>query len=69
MNPDPNADQDQDHSIFIIDLQDANKKQFFCKMFFGIVPFSKVLLKHFEKIKSEKKIITIKIKVFITIFA
>jgi hypothetical protein len=33
MNPDSDPDADPDPSIFIIDLQDANKKQFFFKRF------------------------------------
>jgi hypothetical protein len=33
MDPDQDPDADQDPSIFIIDLQDANKKQKFFKSF------------------------------------
>jgi hypothetical protein len=41
---DPDADPDP--SIFILDLQDANKKHYFLK----------VLLYHFSKIKSQKEV-------------
>jgi hypothetical protein len=53
MDPDPDAGPDP--SIFIFDLQDANKKQ----IFFKNVPayyFLKVLLHHFSKIKSQKEV-------------
>jgi hypothetical protein len=36
MDPDPDADPDP--SIFIIDLQGANKKQIFKQKFFCIIP-------------------------------
>jgi hypothetical protein len=51
---DPDADPDQDNAIFIIDLQDANKKQILKKI------FSILLLEgtftSFSKIKSKKKV-------------
>ncbi len=50
---DPDADPDP--SIFIIDLQDANKKQIFLKKIFAYF-FLKVLLNHFSKIKSQKEV-------------
>jgi hypothetical protein len=37
MDPDP--DSDPDPAIFVIDLQDANKKLIFCKTFFCILLF------------------------------
>jgi uncharacterized protein Veg len=40
-------DLDSDPSIFIIDLQDASKKQSFSAYY-----FLKVLLPHFSKVKS-----------------
>jgi hypothetical protein len=43
---------DPDTSIFIIDLQDANKKQI-KKKFFAYY-FLKVFLHHFLKVKSQK---------------
>jgi hypothetical protein len=59
---------DPDPSIFVIDLQDANKKQIFCKNFSAYY-FLKVHLHHFSKIKSENELKIIKIKVFVTSFA
>jgi ribosomal protein L23 len=47
MDPDPNP------SIFIIDLQDANKKQIKKKI--SAYYFLKVLLHHFSKVKVKKK--------------
>jgi hypothetical protein len=46
---------DPDSSIFIIDLQDANKKQI-KKKSFSAYYFLKVLLHHFSKIKSQKEV-------------
>jgi ribosomal protein L31E len=52
MDPDPDADP----SIFIIDLQDAKKKQI-KKKSFSAYNFLKVLLHHhFSKIKSQKEV-------------
>jgi hypothetical protein len=48
-------DLDADPSIFIIDLQDANKKLIFLKVFLHFT-FLKVLLHHFTKIKSQKEV-------------
>jgi hypothetical protein len=52
MDPDP--DSDPDPAIFIIDLQDANKKitlnKFFCKLFLMVD------LHNFSKIKSRKEV-------------
>jgi hypothetical protein len=47
---------DPDPAIFIIDLQDANKK-LFKKKSFPAYCFLKVLLHHFSKIKSIKKVL------------
>ncbi len=52
MDPDPDADPDP--SIFIIDLQDANKKLFFL-LSFSAYYCLKVILHHFSKIKVKKK--------------
>jgi hypothetical protein len=49
---DPDADPDP--SIFIIDLQDANKK--IIKKRFIAYNFLKVLLHHFSKVKSQKEV-------------
>jgi hypothetical protein len=66
MDPDPDADP----SIFIIDLQDANKKLIYFKEVFLHISFLTVLLHHFSKIKKSKRSHKIvKIKVFLTIFA
>jgi hypothetical protein len=51
MGPDP----DPDPAIFIIDLQDANKKLFF-KKFFCILLFEGTLYIIFSKIKSQKDV-------------
>jgi hypothetical protein len=53
MDPDPDADPDP--SIFIIDLQDANKK-LIEKKSFPAYYFLKVLLHNFSKIKSQKEV-------------
>jgi hypothetical protein len=52
MDPDPDADPNP--SIFIIDLQDANKK--LIKKSFSAYYFLKVLLHHLSKIKSQKEV-------------
>jgi hypothetical protein len=45
---------DPDPAIFVIDLQDANKKLFFKS--FSAYYFLKVHLRHFSKIKSPKEV-------------
>jgi hypothetical protein len=45
---------DPDPAIFIIDLQDANKKLIFLKLFFCILLFEG--LNPFSKIKSQKEV-------------
>jgi hypothetical protein len=54
-----------DPAIFILDLQDDNKKQFFVEIFlsFSFYYFLKVQLHHFSKIKSYK---TVGVKVFLS---
>jgi hypothetical protein len=60
---------DPDPSIFIIDLQDANKKLIKNKSFPAYY-FLKVFLHHFSKDKKSKRSSkTVEIKVFLTIFA
>jgi hypothetical protein len=68
-------DPDPDPAIFVLDLQDANKKIifFFSKFFPAYHYFLKVHLHHFLKIKSHKVFMisghkTVAIKVFLTIF-
>jgi hypothetical protein len=51
MDPDPNSDPD----IFIIDLQEANKKTNLKKKFLCILLFEGIL-HHFSKIKSKKEL-------------
>ncbi len=48
-------DADPDPSIFMIDLQDANKK-IIIKKVFSAYYFLKVLLHHFSKVKSQKEV-------------
>jgi hypothetical protein len=55
MDPDPDSDPDP-HDIFVIDLQDANEKQFFFVTVFLPIPFLMVHLHHFSKIKSQKEV-------------
>jgi hypothetical protein len=47
------VDPDADSSIFIMDLQDANKK--LIKNIFSSA-YYKVLLHHFSKVKSQKEV-------------
>ena len=54
MDPNPDSDLDQDHAIFVIDLQDANKKLIY-NIIFSAYYFLKVYLHHFSKIKSQKE--------------
>jgi hypothetical protein len=61
-------DLDPDPSIFVVNLQDANKKTNFLKSFSAYY-FFKVHLYHFSKIKSQKEVKKKGIKVFLTIFA
>jgi hypothetical protein len=61
MDPDPDADTDP--AIFVIDLQDSNKKQSF-----SIYYFLKVHLHHFSEIKSQSYK-TVGIKGFLIILA
>jgi hypothetical protein len=56
MDPDSDSDPDPnpDPAIFIVDLQDANKKQ--TKKSFFAFYFLKVHLHRFSKIKSQKEV-------------
>jgi hypothetical protein len=54
---------DPDPAIFVIDLQDANKKQFL------LITFRSYIYKIFQGKKSLKSHKTVGIKVFLTIFA
>jgi hypothetical protein len=64
------SDSDPDPAIFVIDLQDANKKLPVIKKSFSAYYFLKVHLHHFSKIKSKKRSHkTVGINVFLSIFA
>jgi hypothetical protein len=60
---------DPDPPIFITDLQEANKKQFFLKKFFFILLFEGTFPFFFKDKKSKRSHKTVEIKVFLTIFA
>jgi hypothetical protein len=55
MDPDPDSDADPGPAIFVIDLQDANRKLIFCKSFSAYY-FLKIHFHHFSKIKSQKEV-------------
>jgi ribosomal protein L23 len=74
MDPDPdsdsNPDADPDHAIFMIDLQDANKKlikKSFSAYFFLKVRY--ILTSFFKDKKSKRSHQAKEIKVVLTIFA
>jgi hypothetical protein len=62
---DPDADPDP--SIFIIDLQDVNKKQIIFEKFFYILLFEGTFTSFFKDKKSKRNNITVEIKVFLII--
>jgi hypothetical protein len=64
VDPDPHLDPDP--SIFVNNLEDANKKLFFFSC--SAYCFLKVHLQHFSR-KKVKKVTTVGTKVFLTIFA
>jgi hypothetical protein len=53
---DTDLDSDPEPAIFVIDLQDANKKLVFLKKGFCAYYFLKIHLHHFSKIKSPKEV-------------
>jgi hypothetical protein len=56
VDPDQDPDSGPDPAIFIIDLQDANKK-LFKKKFFCVLLFEGTFtVHHFSKIKSQKEV-------------
>jgi hypothetical protein len=66
MDPDPDADPDP--TIFVIDLQDANKKKTnFCLKVFCLLLFKGTVTSFSKKSKRSRK--AVGIKVFLTIFA
>jgi hypothetical protein len=60
---------DPDPSIFIIDLQDANKKLIFLKKISCVLLFEGTFTSFFKDKKSKRSHKTEEIKVFLTIFA
>jgi hypothetical protein len=62
--PDLDPDEDADPAIFIIDLQDANKKLIFIKKFFSILLFEGTFTSLFKDKKSKRSHKTVEIKVF-----
>jgi hypothetical protein len=56
-------------SIFVIDLQDANKKLIFIKRFFCLLLFEGTFTSFFKYKKSKSSHKTVGIKVFLPIFA
>ena len=67
MDPDPDADPDP--AIFIIDLQEANKKQIFFIKFFCLLLFEGTFTLVFKDQKSKRRHKTVGTKVFLTNFA
>jgi hypothetical protein len=67
MDSDP--DSDPDPPVFVIDLQEANKKLIFKKTFFGLLLFEGTFTSFFKDKKSKRSNQTVGIKVFLTIFA
>jgi hypothetical protein len=64
---DPDSDSDPDPAIIIIDLQDANKK--LVKKFFCTSLLQGTFTSFYKDKKSKRSHKTVKIKVFLTIFA
>ncbi len=57
VDADPDPDSDPDPAVFIIDLQDTNKKLILVIKFFCLLLFEgTVHLHHFPKIKSPKEV-------------
>jgi hypothetical protein len=61
---DADPDADPDPSIFIVDLEDVNKK-LFKKKFFCILLFEGIFKSYFKDNKSKRSHKTVKIKVFL----
>jgi hypothetical protein len=62
-------DLDPDPTIFVIDLQDPNKKLIQKKMFICLLLFKGTFTSFFKDKKSKRSHKTVGIKVFLTIFA
>jgi hypothetical protein len=65
----PNPDSDPDPALFVTDLQDANKKLIFIKKVFLLLLFEGTFTLFFKDKKPKRGHRTVKIKVFLTIFA
>jgi hypothetical protein len=65
MDPGP----DPEPAIFVIDLQDVNKKLNFFEKFSCLLLFEGTITSFFEDKKSERSHKTVEIKDFLTIFA
>jgi hypothetical protein len=53
-DPDPDPDSDTDPSVFVIDLQDANKTLIFIKRFFCLLLFEGIFTSFFKDKKSKR---------------
>jgi hypothetical protein len=65
MDPDVDPDADPDPAIFVIHLQEANQKLIFLMKFFCLLLFEGTFTSFFKDKKSK----TVRIKVFLNIFA
>jgi hypothetical protein len=54
MDPDSDSDPDPDPAIFVIDLQDVNKKQIFPKKYFCLILFKGTFTSLFKDKKSKE---------------
>jgi hypothetical protein len=63
LDPDPNP------SIFVMDLQDSNKKRIFLKQFFFLLLFEGTFTSFFKDKKAKRSHKTVGIKVFLPFFA
>jgi hypothetical protein len=59
---------DPDPAIFIIDLQDANKKLIFLKEIFCLLLFEGTFTSFFKDKKPQKSHKTVGLKIFLTLF-
>ncbi len=56
MDPNSDPDSDPDPAIFVIDLQDANKRQIFSTNFFCLLLFEGTFTSFFKDKKSQKDV-------------
>jgi hypothetical protein len=72
LDPDPDSEANPDPAIFVIDLQDANRKLIFCKSFsavFLLLLFEGAFSSFFKDKKSKRSHRTVGNRGFLTIFA